>query len=122
MKKQSFLRHKGTPGRKAGNVPVRRSAFNFEFACRIREAREGLRQQEGREVTQREICERLSKIVGYTVSPDDYRKYEIDREHPPARKPTMMPHDLIVPFAEITGLPAGILLGSPFFESRRKAA
>jgi len=77
-------------------VPAARREFNAEFARGIRAGRERLAQHLGHEVTQREMAERLSRLAGYTVSADSYRKYEN------SKKPVALPMDLLFHFAEFT--------------------
>lgn len=50
------------------------------------------------------MSERLSRAVGYEVTEDLYRKYE------GGAKPSLMPHDLLFHFGEITGKTVGTLL------------
>lgn len=94
------------PGRKRGSIPAGRSEWRREFARRVKESRERLTAIEGREVTQREMARLLSQAVGYQVEADEYRKYE----NTSSPKPTMMPHDLIFAFAELTHQTCGSLL------------
>ena len=105
MAKRSHRGPLGSPGRKPENVPPARSAFRLEFATRIRAARESLG------LTQAEMCDRLSRAVGYEVKPDDYRKYE------GGAKPSFMPLDLLFHFGEITGKTVGTLLAPLPFQS-----
>jgi len=92
------------PGRKVNSVPIARSAFNAAFAQRIRAGRARLSERLGYTVTQREMAQRLSRLAGYAVSTDNYRKYER------SRKPVLMPHDLCFYFAELTDMTVGALL------------
>lgn len=94
----------GTPGRKADSIPPGRSAFQLEFARRVRSGRERLSRRLGHDVTQREMAQMLSRAAGYEVGADNYRKYEN------SKKPVMMPHDLLFHFAEITGTTVGTLM------------
>jgi len=98
MAKRPRSGEKGTPGRKADGVPAGRSAFKRELASRLKSAREDAG------LSQVEMARRLTIAVGYEVTADEYRKYE------GGKKPSSMPHDLLFPFAEITGRTVGTLV------------
>lgn len=121
MGKRSSGGEKGTPGRKAGTIPPGRSDFQLEFARRVRQARKDLSTRRGHDITQSEMARLLSLASGYEVTADNYRKYEGGRG-PTPRKPSMMPHDLIFPFAEVCGITTGMLLAPAVFRPPAKAA
>lgn len=109
MGKRKKTSDKKTPGRKAGTIPAARSDFQLEFARRIRDGRKKLGRIRGHEITQNEMARLLTLAAGYEVAADNYRKYEGGKGLIP-RKPSMMPHDLIFHFAELTGETTGKLL------------
>jgi len=75
-------------------VPAARRALNDAFAQRIRAGRDRLSRRLGREVTHREMAGMLSRVAGFTVSADDYHKYENGKE--------LMPNALFFHFVELT--------------------
>jgi len=79
-------------------------AFNAAFAGRVRAARDQLSKRLGREVTQREMAERLANAAACTVSADTYGKYE------DSSQPVLMPLRLLYYFAELTGTTLEALL------------
>jgi len=87
-------------------VPATCGEFNAAFAWRIRAGRSRLSKRLGREFGPREMAQMLSRLAGYTVSPDDYRNYEN------RKKPVVMPADLIFHFAELTHTTVDALLAS----------
>lgn len=67
-------------------------------------------------LSQEEVCARLSAAVGREIRPDTYRKWEL----PVAKGGALIPHDLIIPFSDITGMdPYELLTGQPFKLGRR---
>jgi hypothetical protein len=59
------------------------------------------------------IATRLSKLVGRPIAADSYRKWE---------KTALLPHDLVIPFCNITGTdPYFLLTGVPFTLGRSVA-
>lgn len=120
MGKRSSKGQKGTPGRKVGKIPPARSDFQLEFARRVREGREKLGRMRGREITQNEMARLLTLAAGYEVPADNYRKYEGGKGAIP-RKPSMMPHDLIFHFAELTEQTTGRLLAPVSFPTAKVA-
>lgn len=110
MAKRSRLGPIGTPGRKPDSVPPARSAFQDEFARRLRAGRLELARARNENVTQADIAKLLTQAAGYEVSAELYSKYE--------RGLAMMPHDLLFHFAEATRMSLGVLLAPLPFQAR----
>lgn len=84
------------PGRRPGTP----SDFRDKFVARTLHARKK------RYSSLAAIAQDLSHAAGRRIEPDTYRKWEKD---------TLMPHDLIIPFCELTETdPWELLTGSPF--------
>lgn len=105
---------RGTPGRKPDSIPPARSAWQAEFVQRIRIGRESLAQQRGHDISYPEMAKLLSQSAGYYVNPDNYRKYES------ATSQTMMPHDLLFHFSDVTGVSLARLLSPLPLTSRKR--
>lgn len=89
------------PGRRP-STPARYREGVLE---RTRNAREDAR------LSLEDIAERLTRASGRPVAADTYRKWESS---------ALLPHDLIIPFCDITGAdPYELLTGVPFSLGRR---
>jgi len=85
---------------KPGRRPSTPSEFREEFFSRVKKAREDAK------LDYVQMADALSAAVNRPIRPDSYRKWESDN---------MLPHDLIVPFCEITGADLfELLTGTPF--------
>lgn len=93
--------------------------YRMEFAERVRRAREKVG------MSQPEMAAALTSAGGRLVSSDTYRKYESTS----GKQNTLLPHDLILPFCDITSThPFELLAPVPVQQiahtqiKRRKAA
>lgn len=83
-----------------GRRPSTPSEFRDGFAARIKKAREEAK------LSHAQIATALTEASGRPIAADSYRKWENDN---------LLPHDLIVPFCEITGADLyELLTGAPF--------
>jgi hypothetical protein len=89
----------GKPGRRK----VTSTEYKIAFIERVIAAREKA------EISEKDMVARLAKMAGRPVQPDTYRKYETP--HP--KNGSFMPHDLIVPFCEITRTHVAMLFEGP---------
>jgi hypothetical protein len=93
-----------------GRRPSSPTHFKDALLARTKEARLAA------DLSQEEISARLSAAVGREIRPDTYRKWEL----PVSKGGALLPHDLIVPFCDITGTdPYELLTGVPFKLGRR---
>lgn len=85
---------------KPGRRPSSPSEYRRAFIERVRKARNDAR------LDHKQMAEALTEAVGRAIAADSYRKWESSN---------LLPHDLIVPFCEITGADLHELLtGHPF--------
>ena len=83
-----------------GRRPSTPSEYREAFIARVKKAREESR------LSHAQIAEALTKTVNRPILADSYRKWESDN---------LLPHDLIIPFCEITGADLyELLAGVPF--------
>lgn len=83
-----------------GRRPSTPSDYRDDFVARTKAARKK------RFESQAEIAKALSHVAGRRIEADTYRKWEKD---------TLLPHDLIIPFCELTETdPWALMTGSPF--------
>jgi hypothetical protein len=87
---------------KPGKRPSTPSEYRIEFIGRVKKARESAKPA----LTYEQMADALSHAVNRPIRADSYRKWESEN---------MLPHDLIVPFCEITGADLfELLTGTPF--------
>jgi hypothetical protein len=93
---------------KRGRRPSTPSEYRLEFFSRVEKARKDC----GLDYLQ--MADALSKATQRRIVADSYRKWESEN---------MLPHDLIVPFCEITGADLyELLTGAPFRLRLRRTA
>ncbi len=99
----------GQPGRRKSSE----SEWKLEFIRRVKQARE----RTG--MTQTEFAAKLQELSGRNVPYDTYRKYEL--EDP--KKGSLLRHDLIYSFCELTKIHVAALLegGGPFTTAPRQS-
>lgn len=85
-----------------GRRPSSPSEYREQFIARVKKAREEARP----ELSQAQVAEALTKAANRPISADTYRQWE---------SKYLLPHDLIIPFCEITGADLyELLAGVPF--------
>lgn len=90
-----------SPGRRVGTP----REFRQEFATRIRLAREKIK------FNHAQMAEELSRATGRNIVADTYRKWEAVGK----KQNSLLPHDLIVPFCDLTKThPFELLAAVPF--------
>lgn len=101
------------PGRQQGTP----TEFRIAFARRVWRAREKVG------IKPKDMAERLTEISGRPVAYDTYRKWEVPDDkrddEVDERQIAMIPHDLIMPFCDLTKVhPFELLAPVPFLPAK----